>query len=197
MIPVGYMYKRVVVRPDWLKADAVRDIYSLSNCISDDFAGYINYWKHNGYWLFDSPQVIEEVSVNQGIDLSGTTLFYYEAYEYEFNDNSNEWSTFKPEPSFETSVCVPTDKHLEGYDVATFCVHASPECSPLSCNSLATDIPVNAHCLFTTFEEAKAAIERGLFKNSEPGPYRIFAVYTAKHGLTGASIGTRKKPRAL
>lgn len=173
------MYKKVAARPDWLKAPAVLDIYSLSNCISDDFADYINYWKHNGYWLFNSPGAIEEIAANEGIDLSGTTLFYYEVYEYEFDEKSNDWSTFTLEPSFETNVHVLTAKRLEGFDVATFCAHASPECSPLSCNSLAADMPVNEHCLFNTFEEAKEAIERGLFKNAELGPYRIFAVYTA------------------
>lgn len=178
MIPVGYIYKRVIVRPDWLKAEAIFDIFSLSNCISDDFADYINYWKHNGYWLFNSPEAIEEIATNEGIDLSGTTLFYYEAYEYEFDEDSNKWSAFTPEPAFVTEVLAPMDKHLEGFDVATFSAHTSPECSPLSCNSLATAIPVNTHCLFNTFAEAKGALEGGLFKNSEPGPYRIFAVYT-------------------
>lgn len=28
MIPAGYMYKNVVVAPDWLKTDRVDDIYS-------------------------------------------------------------------------------------------------------------------------------------------------------------------------
>ena len=77
---------------------------------------------------------------------------------------------------------------IEGFDVTTFSGHNEPECSPLSCNALATDISVNQHCLFNTFAEAKAAIERGFFKNSEPGPYRIFAVYTilqGKHRVSG------------
>ena len=187
------MYKRVVVRPDWLKAGTILDVYSLSNCISDAFADYINFWKHNGYWLFNSPGVIEEIAENEGIDLSGTTLFYYEVYEHEFDEKPNDWPTFTPEPSFETNVRVPTDKHLEGFDVTTFYAHTNPECSPLSCNSLAADIPVNEHCLFNTFEEAKEAIERGLFKNSEPGPYRIFAVYTVKSGLTNHSTGPARK----
>ena len=55
MIPVGYMYKKIVIKPDWLKAANIVDVYSLSNCISHGFADYINYWQHNGYWLFDSP----------------------------------------------------------------------------------------------------------------------------------------------
>jgi hypothetical protein len=193
MIPVGYIYKKVVARPDWLKADAVFDIYSLSNCISEDFADYINYWKHNGYWLFNSPQVIEDIAKNEGVDLSGTTLFYYEAYEYEFDEDTKEWSAFTPEPSFVTDVQVPMDKHLEGFDVTTFTAHTSPECSPLSCNSLATTIPVNEHCLFNTFAEAKEALEGGLFQNSEPGPYRIFAVYTPGNGLTNHSTGPAHK----
>lgn len=88
MIPAGCLYKKVAIKPDWLKAETVLDVYSLSNCISDDFADYINYWKHNGYWLFNAPEVIEEVAVNEGIDLSGMTLFYYEVYEYEFDDDS-------------------------------------------------------------------------------------------------------------
>jgi hypothetical protein len=36
MMPVGYMAKRDSVRPDWLKAPKVRDIYSVSNCDSED-----------------------------------------------------------------------------------------------------------------------------------------------------------------
>jgi hypothetical protein len=39
------MAKHVATHPDWLKADHVIDIYSVSNCVSDDFADYINYWK--------------------------------------------------------------------------------------------------------------------------------------------------------
>lgn len=54
MIPAGYMAKRVVRKPDWLTTNRVEDIYSVSGCISKDFADYITFWKHNGYWLFDS-----------------------------------------------------------------------------------------------------------------------------------------------
>jgi hypothetical protein len=32
--------------------------------------------------------------------------------------------------------------------------------------------------LFESFDEAKAALESGKFDNAEPGPHRIFAVYT-------------------
>lgn len=126
-----------------------------------------------------SPEVIREVATEHDIALSGPTLFYYEAYEYEFDEDSKNWLAFSSEPSFFTDVQVPMNKSLRGLDVTTFNMNSTPECSPLSCNSLARSIPVNEHCLFDTFTEAKAALEGGLFENSEPGPFRIFAVYKA------------------
>jgi hypothetical protein len=98
-------------------------------------------------------------------------------FEKEYNENSKEWSTFEPEASFPTHVHEPVSAKLVGYDVTTFWVHTSPECSPLSCNSLATEIAVNCHCLFDTFEQAVEALEAGKFDDSEPGPFRVFAVY--------------------
>ena len=58
MTPIGYMYKTVMARPDWLKAPGVVDIRSLSGCMSTDFADYIIYLIHKGYWLFDAPRII-------------------------------------------------------------------------------------------------------------------------------------------
>lgn len=184
MIPVGYMSKKVVSRPDWLKADNVTDIYSVSGCVSEDFADYINYWKHNGYWFFDSAETIESVSTAEGIDLSRNTWFYYEVYEKQYDEDEKEWKNFKPESSFETHVIEPISKHLEGYDVVSFYGQTSAECSLLSCNHMAQEIQVNEHCLFKTFEEAKSHLEKGDFKDCEPGPYRIFSVYTVVNGLT-------------
>jgi hypothetical protein len=74
----------------------------------------------------------------------------------------------------------PKEKFIEGYDIVTFSQGVSPECSPLSCNNLAADIPTNRHCLLDSFEEAKHLLESGLFNNSEPGPFRIFAVYSVE-----------------
>jgi hypothetical protein len=176
MRPIGYLYKRVAPRPDWFKAPGVDDIYSLSGCISRDFADYIHYWKHNGFWLFDSPSIIRSLAVEHAISLEGATLFYYEAYELEYDET--EWRPFEPEASFVTNVLLPREKTLEGYDAASFYAGASPECSPLSCNGVAVTVPTNRHCLFRSFEEAMAAIESNVFEGGEPGPYRIIAVYT-------------------
>lgn len=177
MIPAGYLYKTVELRPAWIEAPGVHDIYSLSRCISDAFDDYTEYWKHNGYWLFDTPAIMQAIAREAGLSLKGMQLFYYEFYEKEYCEDDRTWAPFGPE-QVPTHVERPDEPRLEGFDVVTFCAHTSPECSPLSCCNLAKEIPVNAHCLFDTFEQAKQALEAGKFDNSERGPFRIVAVYS-------------------
>jgi hypothetical protein len=176
MVPVGYMAKRVAARPNWLSPEHVSSIYSVSGCISQNFSDYINFWKHNGYWFFDSPEIIMDIARENTIDLAGTVLFFYEVYELQFD--SGEWKHFEPEVSFGTDVNIPESKSFEGYDVVTFSMQTSPECSPLSCNGLAADVQTNTRCLLECFEDARRLVENGTFDDSEPGPYRIFAVYS-------------------
>ena len=178
MVPIGYMFKRIALRPAWLQVDSVTDIWSVSSCISPHFTDYVRFWLHNGYWLFDSPETAEAIAKRENIDLSDATLCYYEAYEDEFDGDQKSWSAITPEESFVTDVRPPNGSKLVGYDVVTFSVRTTPECSPLSCNAIATQLPVNAHCLLRTLDEARSALEAGVFENSEPGPFRILAVYT-------------------
>jgi hypothetical protein len=177
LIPAGYMAKRVLTKPDWLKNPHVIEIASVSHCNSKDFADYINYWQHNGYWFFDSPEIIRDLISNNGIDSFGLSYFYYEVYHKQYDDELRVWVDFKPEDSFTTNVQHSSSKTLLGFDIVTFHAQTSPECSPLSCNQLAETITVNQHCLLDSLEEAVQLIETGAINNSETGPYRIFAVY--------------------
>ncbi len=117
LLPAGYMAKRVVRKPDWLKISGIEDIYSVSGCISKNFADYINFWKHNGHWLFDSPEVIEQIVREQSIDLAESTMFYYEVYDQEFDDAKERWCPYEREESFTTNVRLPGQKILAGFDV--------------------------------------------------------------------------------
>ena len=178
MIPLGYMAKRVVDCPDWLNAGHVREICSVSSCVSEDFCDYIDYWKHNGYWFFNSPEVIVAVATENDIDLVGARFFYYEAYESEYDDDGQGWTSFSPEESSTTEVIRPGDATLQGYDIATFSAGNMAECSPLSCNHMAESVQVNEHCLLSSLETGIALLEAGIFQQCEPGPYRIITVYT-------------------
>jgi hypothetical protein len=82
-------------------------------------------------------------------------------------------------------VLPPHTRTLEGYDVVTFSAGTSAECSPLSCNALARDVPTNAHCLLDSLDRARRLLEEGAFTNAEPGPYRVFAVYSTAWPATG------------
>jgi hypothetical protein len=175
MFPAGYMAKRAQT-PKGFHIDHVDKVYSVSGCVNENFADYIKYWKHNGYWLFDSPEIIRRVARENSIQLEGTFLFYYEVYEMEFDGQS--WRPYQPESSFTTNINPAAGKKLEGFDVVTFSANTSPECSPLSCNGMAKEIRTNDHCLLASFEVAYDNVTNGVFKDAEPGPYRIFAVYS-------------------
>lgn len=179
MIPVGYMYKDVAVIPKWLKTEMVDDIYSVSSCVSDDFCDYISYWRHNGYWFFDSPEIMKEIALEQGISLNRMKLFYYDVYEEQWDDEDG-WMEFFPEPSLETNVVIPLVKEAKGYDIVTYSAQTNCECSPLSCNHMAEELIVNRHCLIDSFEKAKELVELNTFRDCEPGPLRIHTVYEPK-----------------
>ncbi len=181
MIPVGYMYKTVMEKPDWLETDQVTDIYSVSSCVSEDFDGWINYWKHNGYWFFNSPSIIEEIACEHSIDLTAMKLFFYTVYELQWNIEAKKWEIFAPEESFETNVLQPKKAISHGFDVVSFLNQNDAECSPLSCNHMAQEMKVTSHCLFSNFIEAKESLESGKFDKCEPGPYRIFEVYSVEN----------------
>jgi hypothetical protein len=181
MIAAGYLYKLVARRPDWLSgAPHVQRIQSVSECISANFADYIAHWKHNGYWLFDSPDTMHDIARESGIDIGPMTLFYYEVFCQEFDEVSKAWSVFAADGP--VHVVVPVNPVLLGFDVVCFSQRNTPECSPLSCNQLCEKVTVNAGCLFSTFDAAKGALEAGVFDHSEPGPFRVFAVYTVAAG---------------
>ncbi len=178
MIPLGYMAKRIIERPDWLDVPSVRDVYAVSNCISPDFADYINFWSHNGFWFFDKPSRITRLCTQHGISLDDLTFVYYEAYSQQFNTDDHTWHNFGPDPDLMTDVLSPMNPQLLGFDIVCYSMQNSPECSPLSCNHVTMDVRVNSHCLIDTLDYAVECLETGIFDNAEPGPMRIIAVHT-------------------
>jgi len=177
MIALGYMLKQVVRPPVWMDVCAVQHVCSVSDCVSPDFMNYIPAWRHNGWWFFNDLATPWAMAIEAGLDTEALTPFYYEAFEQEFDLDLGAWAPISPEPSFETHVASPADWILLGFDVVTYSVHTSPECSPLSCNNLAAGVGANAHCLFDSFEAACGAIEDGRITHAEPGPFRILSVH--------------------
>jgi len=180
VFPVGYMAKRVKFRPEWLDARNVEDIYSVSRCLSEDFADYWQYSQHNLSGFFDAPGIIVRLATDNSIDLSGTSLFFYETHELEFEEPGGTWKSFHPTNSLMNQIVSPQKTILEGFDIVTINGTGGVECSPLSCDSLAREIDTNRHCLLTSLERAQELLSRGKLSDAAPGARRIFAVYSAQ-----------------
>ena len=194
MHPVGYMSKRPH-SGGYLSASHVEDVYSVSNCISGRFVkDCISYGKHNECWMFDSPELIREISKEAGVSLEGTRMFYYEAYSLEYLEEEEIWREYNIRWERLKGIAPPMDPVLEGFDAATFSRGSDAECSSLSCNYLAEEMPesVNAHCLLRSFEETHRRLEAGEL-TAEPGPYRIIAVYTVVPPWEPAETGNGEK----
>jgi hypothetical protein len=176
MIPAGYMAKLIVPKPDWLKSNVVKQIYSVSGCISENFTDFMNYWKHNKYYFYDSPDKIKQLSTEHDIDISKCEFLYYELFEKEFSESQNSWKTIEPDDEVEPDVKPPVLKNIIGYDIVNYSCSTNPECSIASCNNLAEEMPVNEYCLFSTFDDAKVTVERVSTFRCEPGPFRILSV---------------------
>lgn len=176
MKPLGYMAKFIVACPPWLHTSQVKTVCSVSACVSSDFTEWIECWRHNGYWLFDSLDVIDDIVREKQIDATSLTYFYYEGDEREYDDAPN-WVRYEPEPDVPVNVEIPVKKVLIGFDIVSYTTSYSAECSPLSCNHLAEKVQVNEYCLLETAEAASTLITSGALTGCEPGPYRIIAVY--------------------
>lgn len=186
MTPAGYLLKRVASPPGWLSVDTnhVVDVCSVADCVNEDVVNVQEAWKHNGFGVANNPETIEALVESSNSDVCGAKLFYYSAYEQELESDGwifdpSGWQPRSPAPSagVQDDVKPPSGESLTqiGYDIVVFGDYL--EHSPLSCNSIAEQLPVNQHCLFDTLEEAVIAINRGAFGGGcEPGRYQIFSV---------------------
>lgn len=176
MIDIGYTAKRITLEPKGFNTTRVLSVWSVSNCLSHDFCDYIDFWKHNGYWFFDSPAAIREVAAEAEACLADTQLIYLRAHPKQYDAERRSWSSFQPEPGWPLQPAPPESMVLMGCDVVSYWLQNAPECSPLSCNSLAGEIPVNERCLLDSVDDAIKHLEQGAFDNADPGPYRILEV---------------------
>ncbi len=188
MIPAGYLLKRTTPPPGWLrtKDTKVGEVCSVSACVNDDVVDLLNCCQFNKFGLANSKDLLLNLAKEASIDLKGTSLFFYEIYEQEldsdgWNFDPQRWQslTLSDASSVENDVSPPehTDRETKlGYDVVAY--RDFPDHSPLSCNSVATELKTNRYCLFDDFDQAKDAVDSGKFGGGcEEGFYRIMSVH--------------------
>jgi len=173
MILAGYFARRIASKPDALQAPGVREICSVSECISSGADGWISAWRHNRLGWFNS--VDDAISALPADQRGAFRLFAYRMRPEIFRSRTRMAFTLPddvdPEP-------LPAGFHSIGFDSASRSSwdSLSLECSPLSCNGLAVALPVNEHCLFPTLDAAIAGAERFAAEQPEPGDYYVVEV---------------------
>ena len=169
LIFVGYFPKRIAPRDEWLKAPGVGEIWSVSECISKGPSSWIDKWRHNAFWLFDSPEIA--ASVLSPEDAKSFTVVAYRVWDRMFDHGR-----YVALPGEMPVLPAPRTEFVTvGFD-AVARSHDSFGCSPLSCNGGAATFATNDACLFRTFEEAVAGAKEFSMGNWEPGPYCVVEV---------------------
>ncbi|HKR62927.1 MAG TPA: hypothetical protein VJZ00_04280 [Thermoanaerobaculia bacterium] len=170
---LGYMAKRITPRPAGFPAP-VDEICSVSGCIAQEPEGWIDEWKHNDFFLYDSAQLAESVVPKRHRDRF--RVYAYRAapiyYDPDGGRHLFELPEIHPEP-------IPSSFEFLGYDVVSRGESVTFECSPLSCSTLATEIHVNQRCLLDSYVEALEVAKRCAEEQPEPGNYFIVEVWAS------------------
>jgi len=150
---IGYFPKKTSTSTEWFETTEVKEICSVSNCISKGPSDWVDHWSHNRItWLFDTEACAWAIV---GCSRADYDMYAYKVYPMVF-DHSNE-AAWQIEG-------VP--EHLENYEFQGFdIVSREPEVagwlhSPLSCNKGCREFKVNAYCLIDDFENALACVKR-------------------------------------
>lgn len=170
-ILIGYFPKRTVKRPDWLQAQGIEEVCSVSTCISEAPHGWIDLWRHNEMCVFDSPELAW--SIVPEADRAEYELYAYRLYPVEFTAGERRDFVIpkvQPEP-------MPSSFVRLGYDAVSRSCGSTFECSPLSCNHRASRWPVNRQCLVEDLDTALQMAVEFEAGGAEPGPYFVVEVW--------------------
>src|SRR4051794_22189827 len=175
---IGYFPKNIATCPEWLEAAGVREVCSVSGCVSPGPEGWINHWAHNEMWAYDDEQSAWGV-VPGGQSNPAYRMFAYRMFPVEFDKGRQRPSDIPPlavRP-------LPAGYRRLGYDVVSRSCGSTFECSPLSCNYAARQVKVNGHRLLDDAAEAfRLAVPLSREEGAEPGPYFVVEVWRREEG---------------
>jgi hypothetical protein len=173
VILCGYFPKLIASRPDWLGDPRTAEVCSVSNCISDGPDGWVDRWLHNELGWFNT--LADARSVVPPGKAGAYRMFAY-CLGPSFYRSGHPQPVAVPEGVAPEPL--PSQFTSLGFDAYSKSMESilGPECSPLSCNSMAPEFRINRHCLFATLEEACAAAARFSIEQPEPGDYYVAEV---------------------
>ena len=171
---IGYFARPTMKKADWPNSNRVEEIASASTCMSGCDWDWINEWRHNDLWVFDSPDLAMGVVPED--KRASCDLYAYRMFPIRYVEGRAEEFIIPPvEP-------IPLDASFEmlGFDIVSRYCGNCFECSPLSCNGLAEVVPTNRYCLLERLEDALCLAptwEADGKTRPEPGPYYIVEIW--------------------
>lgn len=190
---IGYAPKRFAAAggdPRAPKFLGVEEICCVTECSGGTPpAGWVDHWKHNAEtWLFDTPKAAWSVVPDAAAEGERYRLYAYRLLPTLFHESGRE--TEHPLPKALAAAPIPAGFSRIGYDAVQRCVGAMHEggnhapgfgCSPLACNGMAPQYPVNRCCLIDDLQTAVAMARDFAAGNCEPGPYCVVEVWRREH----------------
>jgi hypothetical protein len=171
---IGYFPKRIALATAEMALPGVREIWSVSDCISKSPDDWIGQWKHNECWMYDSSALARSVVPRE--DAASYVVLAYRVFEQELDESGARPIAF---PASLAKIELEAEYESIGFDAVSFEHHAFSH-SPLSCNGGAEQLAVNARCLFRTLEEALAGAREFAAGSWEPPPYRVVEVFARR-----------------
>ena len=173
MTDAGYLPKVIVATPDGLTVKRVREICSVSHCISPTVEQWLSTWRHNDFGWFNC---IEDAwAVVPEPERARYRLFAYRVAPVRFR-KGERLPVSVPENAH--PVAIPSSFVSLGFDGVSKSMESAQgfECSPLSCNAMAGEVRANEHCLFATIEAAIEGAESFSRQEPESGDYYVVEV---------------------
>jgi len=181
LIHGGYFVKRVESTPESLNAPGVAEICSISDCISKAPTGWIELWLHNELGWFN--RISDAIKLMPTDAPSAYRLFAYRLCPERFRNGSAAQvvvpADVRPDP-------IPEGFQSLGFDAVSKSMESilGFECSPLSCNSMASEVRANTYCLFASLEEAIAGATQFSIEQPEPGDYYVVEVLAQRTAVS-------------
>jgi hypothetical protein len=204
---IGYFPKRQPAPPAGLPMPGVphvTEVASTAHYTADGPPNWIDQWRHNELWFFDSEALARKV-IGEAIAITIVPdpqrdppwqvqltrpagaiydFFAFKLFPVCFVEGRQEEYVL---PHL-NCLPLPPDYERLGYDAVnrTCCPHF--ECAPLFCNGMATEIPVNRYCLIDALERALEVARDFSVRKPEPGTYFVLEVWRKRLAPAGNKV---------
>jgi hypothetical protein len=182
---LGYCAKQIwVPTEEWCSTWGahITEIASVSDCLSDRAPNWVDRWDFNRstFWN-DEISALAAVPVER---LAHFRLFCYRLLPILFGASGEPKSVSIDDLFTDGLPGPPNEPDLSKYRALGYDIVEAPltlsvlgfGCSPLSCNEVAEEIPVNQYCLVEDLDIAFSIAKRFGAGGVEPGPYVIIEV---------------------